>query len=87
MSDILEKRPLAANKKLEIEGYLFKNCKTGDFNPWRTLLEPHFIIPESLVAFCSVVFWPKANKQTNKQTNELNYINHTPRDLSDFDGE
>ena len=42
----------------------------GNFNLRRTLLEPYFIIPESLVAFCSVVSAPKANKQTN----ELNYI-------------
>ena len=34
-------------------------------------------------------FWAKS-EQTNKQmkqTNELNYINHIPRDLSDVDGE
>ena len=47
--------PPVTNKKTEIEGYFFKNFKMGDFNPWRTLLEPHFIIPESLVASCSVV--------------------------------
>ena len=39
-------------------------------------MEPHFIIPESLVAFCAVVFARIANEQTNKQTNELNYINY-----------
>ena len=41
---------------MEIEGYLFKNCKMGDYNLWRTLAEPHFIIPKRLVAFCTVVF-------------------------------
>ena len=41
-----------------------------DFNPWKTLPEPYFIIPESLVAPCTVVFARIANKQTNK----LNYI-------------
>ena len=47
----------------------------GDFNPWRTLLEPHFIIPESLVASCAVVFARIVNEQTNnEQTNKLNYI-------------
>ena len=44
----------------------------------RTFLEPHFIIPESLVAFCSVVFASKANKQTNKQT-ELFYTSGQTR--------
>ena len=43
--------------------------KMGDFNPWRTPLEPHFIITESLVAPCAVVFAWIASEQTNKQTN------------------
>ena len=41
-----------------------------DFNPWRTLPKLYFIIPESLVAPCTVVFAQIVNKQTNK----LNYI-------------
>ena len=57
-------------RKTEIEGYIFKNCRTGNFNPLRTLLESYFIIPESLLAYCAVVFAQIANEQTN----ELNYI-------------
>ena len=65
---------VSREQKTEIEGYLFKNCKTGDFNPWRTLAELHFIIPVSLVAFCGVIFARIANEQKNKQTNELNTV-------------
>ena len=54
-STLIYRWPSAANENLEIEGYLFKNSKMGYFNLWRTLLEPHFIIPESLVAPCAVV--------------------------------
>ena len=45
----LIKWPSAANEKPNIEGYLFKSCKMGNFNPWRTLLEPYLINAESLV--------------------------------------
>ena len=56
------------NEKPEIEGYLFRDSKTGDFNMWRTLLELYIIIPESLVAYCAVVFAQIVNEQTNKHT-------------------
>ena len=57
---MINKMAVSGDEKPKIDRYYFRNCKTGDFNPWRTLLEPHSIIPESVVAFCSVVLAPKA---------------------------
>ena len=37
---------------------------------FKTFPKPYFIIPESLVASCAVIF----ARIVNKQTNELNYI-------------
>ena len=36
-------------------------------------MEPHVIMPESLVAFCAVVFARMAKEQTNKRTELYNY--------------
>ena len=58
-------------QRTKIEGYFFKNYKTGSFNPCRTLLEPYFIIRASLVASCVVGLAKMVNKQTNKK---LNYM-------------
>ena len=54
--------------------YLLENTKTGDFNPRRTLSVSFFVIPERLASIRAVVLAFTANKQTNKQTNTLNYI-------------
>ena len=70
----MNKMAVSRERKLKIERYLFKNCKMGDFNSWRTFLEPQFIIPESSVEPRAVVFAQIMNEQTNKQTNKLNYI-------------
>ena len=46
--------------KVEI-GYLPKNRKTSEFNLWTTPSEPYFIISESFVTPCVIVFGaPKA---------------------------
>ena len=53
----------------DVEGYLPKKSQTDDFNPWRTLPEPYFVSPESLVVPFAVVFSQFTSKQTDKQTN------------------
>ena len=57
-------------EKLEMSRYLFKNTKTGDFNPQRIPFGSFFIIPERLASIRAVVLAFTANKQTNT----LNYI-------------
>ena len=49
--------------------YLPDNTKTGDLNPWRTLSESFFVIPERLASIRAVDL-----EQANKQTNTLKYI-------------
>ena len=62
------------NEKPEMSRYLPKNTKTGDFNTQRTLSGSFFVIPERLASICAVVLAFTANKQTNKQTLSIIYI-------------
>ena len=64
----------AANKKTEMSPYLPKNTKTGDFNTQRTFYESFFVIPERLASIRAVVLAFTANKQTNKRTLSIIYI-------------
>ena len=54
--------------------YRPKNTKTGDFNTQRTLSGSFFVIPERLASIRAVVLAFTANKQTNKQTLSIIYI-------------
>ena len=53
-----------------------KNTKTGDFNTQRTLSGLFFVIPERLASIRAVVLAFTANKQTNKQTLSIIYIDN-----------
>ena len=65
-----------ANEKPEMSRYLPKNTKTGDFNTQRTLSGSFFVIPERLASIRAVVLAFTANKQTNKQTLSIIYIDY-----------
>ena len=54
--------------------YLPKNTTAGDFNTQRTLSGSFFVIPERLASIRAVVLAFTANKQTNKQTLSIIYI-------------
>ena len=50
----------------------------GDLNPQRTLSELFFVIPERLASIHAVVLSFPVNKQTNKQTLSIIYIDIPP---------
>ena len=56
--------------------YLPKNTKMGDFKQQRTLSGSFFVIPERLASIRAVVLAFTANKQTNKQTLSIIYIDY-----------
>ena len=57
--------------------YLSKNTKTSDFNQQRTLSRSFFVIPEHFASIRVVVLAFTANKQTNKRTLSIIYIDYT----------